>query len=329
MRSLIGIALVVALALGAGWYFMVARGPGSVAVNAATSATTTITVEAAPVKLSAVRRQIEAVGSLRSNESVIIRPEIAGRITEILFDEGQQARRACRWCGSTRRSPARSSSRRSASLVLSRANHERAEDLYRKRRRHAARPRRGAGEAARRRGVRGAGPGDARQVDARRAVRRHDRPAPGQRRRLRQSGPGPRQHREHRIAEGRFPRAGDLSRCSCKVGQTDPDHTRRDSRQRLSTARSTRSTRASTPTAAPSCCARACRTTTASCARACSRASRCCSIDKRRSDPRAGDGARPGRAGQFVYRVVDGKAVLTKIKIGQRRARRRSRSSRA
>ena len=51
MRSLIGIALVVALALGAGWYFMVARGPGSVAVNAATSATTTITVEAAPVKL--------------------------------------------------------------------------------------------------------------------------------------------------------------------------------------------------------------------------------------------------------------------------------------
>lgn len=133
MRSLIGIALVVALAVGAGWYFMGARGPGStVAVNAATSANTTITVEAAPVKLTAVRRQIEAVGSLRSNESVIIRSEIAGRITEILFDEGQQLRKGVPLFRLDAAIARAQLEQAKASLVLSKANHERAEDLYRR-----------------------------------------------------------------------------------------------------------------------------------------------------------------------------------------------------
>lgn len=132
MRSLIGIALVVAVALGAGWYFVGARPGSTVAVNAATSATTTITVEAAPVKLSAVRRQIEAVGSLRSNESVIVRPEIAGRITEILFDEGQQARKGMPLFRLDAAIARAQLEQAKASLVLSKANHERAEDLYRR-----------------------------------------------------------------------------------------------------------------------------------------------------------------------------------------------------
>jgi membrane fusion protein, multidrug efflux system len=133
MRSLIGIALVVALALGAAWYFMGARGPGStVAVNAATGAATIITVEAAPVKLSSVRRQIEAVGSLRSNESVILRPEIAGRITEILFDEGQQVRKGMPLVRLDAAIARAQVEQAKAGLVLSKANHERAEDLYRR-----------------------------------------------------------------------------------------------------------------------------------------------------------------------------------------------------
>ena len=133
MRSLIGIALVAAVAAGAVWYFMNARGPGSTApVNAATGTPTTIVVEAAPVTLGSVRRQIEAVGSLRSNESVIIRPEIAGRITEILFNEGQQVRKGTplfRLDAAIARAQVEQAK---ASLVLSKANHERAEDLYRR-----------------------------------------------------------------------------------------------------------------------------------------------------------------------------------------------------
>lgn len=46
-------------------------------------------VEAVTVETGAVTRDISAVGSLRANESVIIRSEIAGRIQAIHFSEGE------------------------------------------------------------------------------------------------------------------------------------------------------------------------------------------------------------------------------------------------
>lgn len=48
-----------------------------------------MTVEAAPVRTGAVNVEVGAVGSLLANESVVIRPEIAGRIAEIHFSEGE------------------------------------------------------------------------------------------------------------------------------------------------------------------------------------------------------------------------------------------------
>ncbi|MFD1627042.1 efflux RND transporter periplasmic adaptor subunit [Azospirillum griseum] len=47
-------------------------------------------VEATPVRIGAVARSVTAVGSLLSNESVVVRPEIAGRVAEITFQEGQR-----------------------------------------------------------------------------------------------------------------------------------------------------------------------------------------------------------------------------------------------
>ncbi|WP_448188307.1 efflux RND transporter periplasmic adaptor subunit [Azospirillum sp. sgz301742] len=47
-------------------------------------------VEAVPVRVGAVARTITSVGSLLSNESVVIRPEVAGRIADIAFKEGQR-----------------------------------------------------------------------------------------------------------------------------------------------------------------------------------------------------------------------------------------------
>jgi len=133
MRLLIGAVVAVAIAATAGWYFV--RGqdaavPASAA--AATAGSQAVVVEAGPVKLGAARRQIEAVGSLRSNESVIIRPEIAGRITEILFDEGQRVRKGAPLIRLDAAIAQAQVEQAKASLVLSRANHERAEDLYRK-----------------------------------------------------------------------------------------------------------------------------------------------------------------------------------------------------
>jgi membrane fusion protein (multidrug efflux system) len=48
------------------------------------------TVEVAPVQIGAVRKTVEAVGTLRANESVVIRPEIAGIVKAIHFTEGQR-----------------------------------------------------------------------------------------------------------------------------------------------------------------------------------------------------------------------------------------------
>jgi membrane fusion protein (multidrug efflux system) len=132
MRSLIGIVLVAAVAAGAGWYFLNGRGPVTTVSNAATGTPTAVTVEAGPVKLGSMRRQIEAVGSLRSNESVIVRPEISGRITEILFDEGQKVQKGTPLLRLDAAIARAQLEQAKASLVLSKANHERAEDLYRR-----------------------------------------------------------------------------------------------------------------------------------------------------------------------------------------------------
>jgi membrane fusion protein (multidrug efflux system) len=48
-----------------------------------------VPVEAVTVAVERVDLTIPAVGSLRSNESVVLSPEIAGRLVEILGDEGQ------------------------------------------------------------------------------------------------------------------------------------------------------------------------------------------------------------------------------------------------
>ncbi|HSD99120.1 MAG TPA: efflux RND transporter periplasmic adaptor subunit [Burkholderiales bacterium] len=46
-------------------------------------------VKAAAVRVGTVTHDISAVGSLLANESVMIRPEVAGRVAEIHFGEGQ------------------------------------------------------------------------------------------------------------------------------------------------------------------------------------------------------------------------------------------------
>jgi len=47
-------------------------------------------VKVAPVKVGTVSTDVTAVGNLIANESVIIRPEIAGRVTAIRFSEGER-----------------------------------------------------------------------------------------------------------------------------------------------------------------------------------------------------------------------------------------------
>jgi len=93
----VGTALLcVALAAGAGFWFGAQRAnaPGDVpTAAAATKGTapvgTPMVVEATKVVRQPLPQTITAVGSLRSDESVTLRPEVAGRVNAILFKEGQ------------------------------------------------------------------------------------------------------------------------------------------------------------------------------------------------------------------------------------------------
>ncbi len=131
MRWLIGVALTGGLVAAIfGWRHFDLRQPTHPAASA--PVLNEITVTAAPVKVGAIRRQIEAVGSLRSDESVIMRPEIAGRISEILFEEGHKVTRGTPLVRLDAAIARAQVEQQNASLGLSRVNYERAQDLVKK-----------------------------------------------------------------------------------------------------------------------------------------------------------------------------------------------------
>ena len=90
-------------------------------------------VEAKPVTVGPIARRIEAVGSLRSDESVVIRPEIAGRIAQIRFAEGEAVERGAVLATLESSIQRAELAQAEAGLALSRANHRRADELFRKR----------------------------------------------------------------------------------------------------------------------------------------------------------------------------------------------------
>ena len=104
------VAVVALLAVAVLAYFAVDRlspGPNAVAGVKGTSASDTkaapgagkggpappTAVEVIQVKPSTVQEDLQAVGSLQSNESVILRPEVSGRISAIGFKDGQVVRK--------------------------------------------------------------------------------------------------------------------------------------------------------------------------------------------------------------------------------------------
>ncbi|HEX7037549.1 MAG TPA: efflux RND transporter periplasmic adaptor subunit [Pseudomonadales bacterium] len=82
------LAAIVILVLGAGALYWFATREPEQAEGGGWQAPPP-TVEVAPVEVGSVVRSVEAVGTLRANESVTLRPEIAGRVSAIHFEEGQ------------------------------------------------------------------------------------------------------------------------------------------------------------------------------------------------------------------------------------------------
>ncbi|MFO1074092.1 MAG: efflux RND transporter periplasmic adaptor subunit [Geminicoccaceae bacterium] len=93
LRTLVAILVVLALgaaSAGAYWYFVMVPAAQSAAAGGAGRGGPggPVPVEAQPVRVGTAETTIDAVGSLASNESVVIRPEVAGRVTAINFQEG-------------------------------------------------------------------------------------------------------------------------------------------------------------------------------------------------------------------------------------------------
>jgi membrane fusion protein (multidrug efflux system) len=98
------------------------KGPGA-------GAPAGVAVVARPPAVVRLPQSITTVGSLRSDEAVIVRPEVAGRVAEIAFQEGQRVTKGqvlIRLDDSVQRADLE---RARANLTLSKSKYERAADL--------------------------------------------------------------------------------------------------------------------------------------------------------------------------------------------------------
>jgi membrane fusion protein (multidrug efflux system) len=130
---------VIALVAGASFWAGKSTGPtpASSPVSAAPAAPGKgpppgVIVEASRVAVVRLPQALTAVGSLRSDEAVVLRPEVAGRVAEIGFREGEQVSKGqvlVRLDDSVQKADL---DRARANLTLSKTKHERAVDLRNK-----------------------------------------------------------------------------------------------------------------------------------------------------------------------------------------------------
>ena len=105
-----------------------ARG-ASAAGGAGGGAGRPVVVEAVAVRQMALRDDAEAVGSLRSRQSVMLRPEVGGRITQLNFRDGQRVRRGQVLVQFDDQLPRAQIQQSQAELSIAQANHKRNQEL--------------------------------------------------------------------------------------------------------------------------------------------------------------------------------------------------------
>lgn len=137
-RRLIAAVSLAGIAALAGYAYYANRSVGTVqpaggvrpAAGANAAAQGPAEVETVTVLAEAMADDVTAVGTLRSNESVVLRPEVAGRIAEIRFSEGGPVRRGdvlVDFDAAVQRAEVQQAK---ANLALAQANFGRTEDLF-------------------------------------------------------------------------------------------------------------------------------------------------------------------------------------------------------
>ena len=134
MRRIVAGAWVAALivTVGAASYWAGTRNkdaPAPATGPAAKAAPPGIVVEAARVQVVNLPQAITAVGSLRSDETIVVRPEIAGRVSRIEFREGERVAKDAVLVKLDDSVQHADLERARANLKLSKTKHERAIDL--------------------------------------------------------------------------------------------------------------------------------------------------------------------------------------------------------
>jgi membrane fusion protein (multidrug efflux system) len=129
-------ALAGLVALGGGGYWL-HRANGQSLPEATPPAATAkdgggVLVETARAARMRLVDAATAVGTLKSNESVVLRPETSGRINHIAFQDGERVKKGALLLSLDAGIQAAELQQAEASLALARANQSRNEDLFRK-----------------------------------------------------------------------------------------------------------------------------------------------------------------------------------------------------
>lgn len=129
LRSIISVLVVVVLAAAGGYWWLNRNAGGPGAPGAAAPPSFPMPVEAQAVRVGTAQRQVQAIGTLRSNESVMLRPLVAGRVTETNIAEGQVVRRGEVLVQLDYTVERAELAQAEAQNALARANFDRAQDL--------------------------------------------------------------------------------------------------------------------------------------------------------------------------------------------------------
>ena len=88
-----------------------------------------ISVEIAHVRAMAISDEVQAVGSLRSRRSVVLRPEVSGRVTQLHLRDGARVRQGQLLVQLDDQLPRAQVQQAQAELSIARANHQRNQEL--------------------------------------------------------------------------------------------------------------------------------------------------------------------------------------------------------
>jgi membrane fusion protein (multidrug efflux system) len=128
----------VAVASGAAWWLQnkPTKAPTEAASVAAPAAPVGAggpqrppSVEVAQVEKTRIVDETQSVGSLRSNQGVILRPEVGGRVSQVLFKDGQRVKKGQILVQFDDQLPAAQLMQSKAELSIAQANHTRNQEL--------------------------------------------------------------------------------------------------------------------------------------------------------------------------------------------------------